>query len=344
MNSQLTTQYIKLENQPSYRQTQLNNAIFKQLVPSINKITTFSKELRTKIEKKHTFPSIKAVTEKISKNRSTIKVLFESLQDNKQFESVLMQHNDGRNTVCVSSQIGCSLACKFCATGSIGFMRNLTFQEIVDQVLYFSRKLNQKDKNVTNIVYMGMGEPFLNPQNVSKSIKILTDPDQFEFGSRRITISTVGIIPAMKKFFSKFPQINLAISLHAATQSKRKQIMPKAAVIQTVSELAKYINSHIKATHRRISLEYIMLNNINDTKSDIDAIDKFFKQINNSAKKLIHINLIAYNDTGSIFTSSSPTKINNFQNNLRKLGINSTIRISMGKDLNAACGMLANKT
>ncbi len=336
--------YIDIQNiaKERFRQKQLDDAIFKQLVGSFDDISNFSKDLREKLKEKIVFPSLLPVKTVESADHSSQKVLLKA-QDAQTIESVLLRHRDGRNTVCVSTQVGCPMACKFCATGSMGFIRNLTYREIVDQVLFFARELAKKDQHVTNIVFMGMGEPFLNPENTEVAVEILIDPEQFGIGSRSITMSTVGIIPAMKTFFTRHPQINLAISLHSARPEIRKQIMPVASKV-SLDDLAQYICEHISSTNRRVTLEYVMLAGINDTRDDVNAIGNFIKKIGLQFRKLIHINLIPFNKTPNCdYIPTSPEVIHKFKEELEKQGINTTTRKSLGQETEAACGMLRGR-
>ncbi len=357
-----------LDSPQPYRQNQLDQAIFQDLAPSINQITTFPKDLREKLSKAIQYPTITPARQTTSKDDSTTKILFECASDGAKFEAVLMRHADGRNTVCVSTQIGCTMGCRFCATGRMGFTRNLTYREIVDQVLHVERDLKnatekeensqpqtnpakkanpdkKSDKYVTNIVYMGMGEPFLNPQNLADSIAILTDPGQFNFGSRRITVSTIGFPTRMKEFFKEFPQINLAISLHSAIPEKRADLMPKAAKAASLKQLAKYVAWHIAETSRRVSLEYILISGVNDAEEDVTALEKFFAQIGHDARKLVHVNLIPFNDiTQTEYKAPTRSEVSDFCAKLKAKNINTTIRVSMGQESGAACGMLAGET
>lgn len=334
-------QYLDISNLKvkNFRQTQLNEAIFKQLVPNIDKIQTFPKELRATISHDLIFPAIREINEIPAKDGSTLKVLFECTDKNT-FEGVLLLHEKKRRTVCVSTQIGCPLGCTFCATGQMGFTRNLTYREIVDQVLYFARLLKKQSEKITNIVFMGMGEPFLNYDNVANSIEILIDPKQFGLGSRHITVSTIGIIKPMRKFFARFPQVNLAISLHSANQSKRENMIPAASETH-IDQIAEYITYQIEKYHRRVSLEYLLISNINDTSEDLQDLTQFFEKIGENAKKLVHINLIPYNIVDGIdYKPSPPQKVKQFKKDLLRKGINTTIRKSLGQQDSAACGML----
>ncbi len=320
-----------------YRQKQLDKAIFDTLVDDFDKVSTFPKDLRETLKKQVKFPSIHEVSKVESSDKSSEKILFKCIDGNT-FESVLLKHRDGRRTVCVSTQIGCPMKCRFCATGQMRFIRNLNYQEIVDQVLFFSRELLKKNEKVSNIVFMGMGEPMLNVDQVKKAVEILTSPEQFALSDRRITISSVGIINGLLEFFERFPQVNLAISLHSADQETRKDIMPIAART-TLNELANFITKYVEKTHRRVSLEYSLIKGVNDKDSDIKKISEFISQIGDKNKKLIHINLIPYNEIpNSNYHKSDNLK--NFSNKLLREGIQVTIRKSLGQNENAACGML----
>lgn len=335
---------IKEITDKSYRQEQLDNGIFKQLANSFFEIQTLPDKLRDQLEDRFKFPTIEPLLTNPDWKQASIKMLFKCKKDNKTFESVLLRHRNQRRTVCLSTQIGCAMKCRFCATGQMGFIRNLSYREIVDQALYFARELLSRDSHITNLVYMGMGEPFLNPDNTTKSISILNDPKQFELGARNITISTVGIIKPMKDFFEKFPQINLAISLHSAIEEKRRQLMPLASKV-SLSELAKYIRYHIERYNRRVSLEYLMLAGVNDQQEDLEALIEFTKNLGSKSRKLIHINLIPFNKiSDNSLASSSPQQIKKFKDKLLDHNIKTTIRKSLGKRKNAACGMLKTDT
>ena len=262
------------------------------------------KEVRNYLKLNVKLSDLELVSERISDKSDTIKVLFK-LEDGNLIESVLMMH-EGRNTVCVSSQSGCPVGCKFCATGAMGFKRNLTAKEIVDQVLYFARKLSAGPENVvvgaglapartgdikiiSNIVFMGMGEPMLNLNNVSRAVEILTDDHMFGLGKRKITVSTSGYIEPLKKFLEQFPHIGLAISLHAPNQELREKLMPNVAKTNTIKELLKVCREYSNQTSRRVSYEYILIEGVNDS----------LKQAKKLAEILydhqFFVNLIPYN-------------------------------------------------
>lgn len=322
---------ISKYNLKKFRQEQVNDAIFKKNINSIDEITTIPKEIREEIKKDFIFPSINTFKE--IKNNEVIKKIFKT-KDEKYFETVLIIHKE-RNTLCVSSQIGCPIGCIFCATGGSGYERNLTHIEIVDQVLQFS-----KNFKISNIVFMGMGEPFLNIENLEKSINILTNPKEFNMSPRKITISTIWIGEKILNFVKTNPQINIAVSLHSAIQNKREKIIPIAKEI-TLNEIEKNLKEYFKICNRRITLEYIVFKNFNDKEEDIKKLVEFIKKIN---QKLIHVNLLKYNKTNNLLEMSEQKDLLEFKKQLEKNHIKTTIRKSMGENINSACGMLKKTT
>lgn len=219
----------KLEEKgiPRYRATQIMHAVCKEGKNAYAEITTLPANLQKELETAVPIFSLKKVRQVHSKDGTTTKTLFE-LHDGLKIEAVLMYFNDGRLTVCISSQAGCQLGCKFCATGTMRFGRNLTYEEIADQVLFYTQELHQKQKRISNIVLMGMGEPFMNYDNVMKALHVINDPEGMNIGARNITISTSGICPGIEKLMNEDLQVNLAVSLHAPNQELRKRIMPVA--------------------------------------------------------------------------------------------------------------------
>lgn len=320
-----------MANQPSYREKQLKEAVFKNLITDWSEATNLPIRLREELAK--TYPlGIKAVDCR-SKDRQTIKSLF-TLDDGKAVEAVLMGSKDGRKTVCVSSQIGCPLGCKFCATGKMGFHRNLEAGEIVQQVLYFSRLV--KPEKITNVVFMGMGEPFLNYDNVLKSIRFMNEKDGFGLGARNFSISTVGIIEGINKLTEEALQINLAISLHAPNDRLRNTIIPSSTRFP-IRKILEATDNYINKKKRKVMLEYMMLRGINDSDEHAIALSKLI------TNPLYMINLIKYNATES-FEPSSSERIKMFRQILERRHINVTQRFSHGEDIDAACGQLAIKS
>ena len=327
--------FIKIHKAPLFRLTQFFQAFYRDFISSFDKLHTWPKTLREELKKEIPFNTITAVSSLKSKDQSTIKVLFKRLSDEKLFESVLMRHEDGRNTVCVSCMIGCPIGCIFCATGKMGFRGNLSGMEIVDQVLYFARSLKTENKSVTNIVFMGMGEPLSNLENVWDSIKIFTDPKMFGMSIRRITISTSGITPYLHKLIERGYKDRLALSLHAPSQELREKIMPIATKFP-LSELLAEFKKFAKITNKRVSYEYILIAGLNDQPKHAHALAGLLDP------HLEHVNLIPYNPVQGVpFKRSEPASIKRFSNILTKCHIPHTIWVTMGDDIKAACGQLA---
>ncbi len=257
------------------------------------------------------------------------------LTDGLKIESVLMKYRDWYSA-CVSVMVGCPLGCKFCATGKMDFKRNLTMEEIAGQVEFWNNFLQEKGR-VSRVVFMGMGEPFLNWENVWNSIKILNKPGKFNIASRHITVSTAGIIPKIYEFTDLKTQVNLAISLHSAFQEKREQLMPIAKEYP-LSELMKSAGHYVGKTDRKIFFEYALMEKFNDTFEDIFQIKKIF------GSKLFYLNVIILNSVDKQFKPSGMGRRETFVRALKKNKIPFTVRRSIGKEINAACGQLATQT
>ncbi|HTY13778.1 MAG TPA: 23S rRNA (adenine(2503)-C(2))-methyltransferase RlmN, partial [Candidatus Omnitrophota bacterium] len=271
-------------------------------------------------------------TKVLNSRDGTKKYLF-TLADGNRIESVLLKDKTGRKTICVSTQAGCPLGCAFCATGESGFSRSLEVSEILGQVYRIA--LNHPE--VSNLVFMGMGEPFLNYDNVIKSIRILISAEGANFGQRKITVSTCGIPDGIKKFAREGLQVRLAISLNSADDRIRSQIMPinDTFPLRRVAEAIRYYIAHTK---RRVTLEYILLEGVNDRRSDAEKLIEFAKQFDSE-----NINLIPFNPTGGAFKPSTLKTAKFFYNILTQHHIVATIRQSKGGDILAACGQLAGK-
>lgn len=321
-----------IKNEPAFRLKQIKKAVYQDLIENWSEATTLSLDLREKLNKKisldingEIFPS---------KDQEAVKALI-TLEGGLKIEAVLMQHKEDRNTVCVSSQIGCPLGCIFCATGKLEFKRNLKAEEIVEQVIFFARHLKKKGKKITNVVYMGMGEPFLNYDNVIESIKILNDKDGFNLGARRMSISTVGITEGIDKLADEGLEVNLAISLHAPNDEIRSRLIPYN-INYPIKKIFKALENYIKKTRRRVMLEYIMIKGENDSDEQAHKLAKLIKGMKNP---LCFVNLIAYNPTG-IFKPSDPQRIKEFKSILEQEHIDVTERHRFGRDVKAACGQL----
>jgi 23S rRNA (adenine2503-C2)-methyltransferase len=319
-----------LKSEPAFRLAQAKKAVFFDLIENWNESTTLSKDLRGKLQKKVSLDIKGEIF--ASKDGRTVKARL-VLEDDLAIETVLMKHSDRRNTICVSSQVGCPLGCLFCVTGTMGFKRNLEVSEIVEQVLFFARYLKKKKEKITNVVFMGMGEPFLNWENVKKTIEILNDDNCFGIGARKISVSTAGITKGIEKLARDFPQINLAISLHAPDDELRSELMPVGKKY-SIAKILKAVDEYIEKTNRKVMFEYVMLKGINDSDEQAKKLSKLLK------KPLYMVNLIAYNPNGR-FESSPAERIKKFKAILEKAGIFATQRYRFGTDIEAACGQLA---
>lgn len=311
-----------------FRARQIHNWIYLKSVSSIEEMTDLSKDFREKLSEIAEVSDAKIKTKQVSED-GTIKYLIE-YPDGNCVETVLMRFDNRANlTACVSSQVGCGCKCSFCATGQRGFIRNLTSTEIIEQVLTIQRDTGLK---VTNVVFMGQGEPLLNLDNVLEALKIFNE--DFQIGARRITISTSGIIPQINKLAELNMQSTLALSLHAPVSEIRKQIMP----IETkypLEELKKALKNYVNKTGRRITIEYLLIKDLTDTIEMAKQTANFLKDIK------CNINLISYNPVGkSKFEKPSNNAVMKFKYILEHSGKKVTIRLERGADIDAACGQL----
>ena len=323
-----------LNFQKSYTGRQLLDWLYQKKIVDLNQISNIQKRELEKFSKQFCLISLKLVNIHQSSKSPTKKFLLKTF-DNAFIEAVLINNQDNTFTLCLSSQVGCSYDCSFCATGKMKYKRNLEVNEIVEQYLLLD---NQCHGKIKNIVFMGMGEPLLNIKNVKKSINILTSKNSLNLSPKKISVSTVGLIAGIKQIMDYSKNINLLISLHSADQLKRDKIMPNLKK-QPLTELKKTIEHYNREKKRKVVIEYIMLKNFNDSLEDAAKLKNFLKKLN--AK----VNLIAYNHIqgGHWDASPSPT-IKLFKNYLMKKKIIVTQRFKKGDDIAAACGQLAVKS
>lgn len=314
-----------------FRARQIHNWIYLKSVKEIDDMTDLSVKFREELKQIATVTDIKIKVKQVSSD-GTIKYLLE-YPDGECVETVLMRFDNRANlTACVSSQIGCAVNCSFCATGKRGFIRNLTYKEILEQVLTIQRDTGLK---VTNIVFMGQGEPLLNLDNVLKAMEIFNE--SFQIGARRITVSTSGIIPQMYKLAENDMQSTLAISLHAPNHTIRKQIMPIENKYD-MSELKKAMKSYVNKTGRRITIEYLLIKDLNDTTESAKELAEYLSDIK------CNINLIPYNPTAkNDYKRPSNNSIQKFKYLLEHSGKKVTVRLERGSDIDAACGQLKGR-
>jgi len=329
-----------LAKEPKYRYAQINKALWQDFVSSWDEVSSLPKILREELNA--TCPlEIKAQIFKAGNGRPGAKALI-TLADGETIETVLIHQKGkgettGRNTICVSSQVGCPLGCTFCATGASGFTRNLTAEEIIEQVIFWARYLCQKNngEKVDNLVFMGMGEPFLNYNQFIKAVKFINNPETLNIGARRLSVSTVGLTEGIKHLAGEKMQINLAISLHAPNDSLRRDLIPVAKKYP-LREVFKAVDNYITKTGRRVMFEYLMIKGVNDGLQQAEELAALMK------KPLYLVNLIPYNETGK-FKPSTRERIDDFKNFLEDHNIPTTVRLSFGGDIDAACGQLKGR-
>ena len=340
-----------LKSEPKYSLEQIKRAVFVDLIENWDEATALPKELSDKLNQECPLDIEAKVFE--SKDKKTIKALI-FLEDGERIEGVLMRYekDKSRNTACVSSQVGCVLGCGFCATGKMGFKRNLSVDEIVKQILFWARWLKnnetlrqaQGENKINNLVFMGMGEPFLNYENVMSAIKILNDQKGFNLGARHFSISTAGIIGGINRLADEPLQINLAISLHAPNDKLRSKLMPINKKYP-IKEILKEVDDYIEKTNRKVMFEYIMINGVNDGEKQAKELAKLMKRplyhIRQAQCKFV--NLIPCNRVGG-FEQSSQARIEKFKKILKSAGVQVNQRHSFGQDIQAACGQLAGSS
>ena len=330
--------------EPSYRAKQLLDWVYRKLAVSRDEMTDLPLSFRQKLAAAVTPHTLTPIREVKAKD-GTVKVLF-SLPDGKTVETALMQFssdgNKHRYTICVSTQVGCPIGCPFCATGQQGFERNLTPGEIIDQVLYFDRRLQDKSngregEKVDNIVFMGMGEPLANYSAVWQAIEMLNAKDGFGLSARSMTVSTAGLIPGIERLSGEKLQVGLAVSLHAPDDKLRNQLVPVNKKYP-LDKLIPACRGYFAQTGRRVSFEYALFDGVNDSIPQAQALADLIRGMN------CHVNLISANSTSAQTLRPSPrSRVLVFQQELKNLGINCTLRQSRGQDIDAGCGQLRSR-
>ncbi len=339
MNPSAIQQFIADQQQPSYRAQQAIDAIIRNGVHSWDAVSTWSKQLRDAAEVQMPLWSVTEKKVLASSSKVAYKALL-ATNDNNPVETVLMEPKPGHWTTCISSQVGCGMGCSFCATGKMGLIRNLTAEEITDQVLFWIHYMKEHhiEGHINNIVYMGMGEPFANLNNVEESMRMLTDPQLFNFGDRHIAVSTSGLVPGILRFGKNWPQVHLALSLHVANDTERTAMMPVNKSFN-IKKLQEALKTYFTLSNRKVFLEYILLNSQNDTPRHAKELAAFIRGI--GKPHLLHVNLIVYNKTDSPYEETPRERAAAFKEQLHAEGIHATIRKNLGRDIQGACGQLA---
>ncbi len=325
--------------EPAFRSRQVADAAWRSAAADWEDVTTLTRPLRASLGERLRFDTVAATTIRVADGGTTEKALH-GLSDGRLVESVLIHYPAGadrreRNTLCISSQAGCAVGCPFCATGELGFERDLEVAEIVDQARHARRRMTAGGRHLSNVVFMGMGEPLLNLDAVLDAAAALTDPARFGLGARHITISTAGVVPGIQRLAWLRPQWTLAISLHAARDPLRDLLVPLNRR-WPVADVVAAARAYGEATGRRVSYEYVMIDGINDTFADADAVVQFLRGSG------AHVNCIPMNPVAHTpWRASAPARISAFADRLRAGGLGVTVRRNRGQEVGAACGQLA---
>jgi len=333
MSEQDITALLAEWGQPTYRARQVIEWLYKHKARTIDEMTTLPKELRDELAEHTRLGVLEPVSEIFSTDAQTVKRLFR-LPDGQLIESVLMDYESGRRTACISTQAGCAMGCVFCATGQMGFARNLSSGEIVEQALWFARELEGNGERLSNVVLMGMGEPLHNYDNTLRAIRTLTAGDGVGIGQRHITMSTVGLVPAIMRFADEGLQATLAVSLHAATDEERSKLLPINRRYP-LAELLDAVRYYLEKTGRRVTFEWALIRGENDTIEQARRLGQLLHGL------LCHVNMIPLNPTGGYGGApSDPERVAAFQTELSQWGVTSTVRVRRGIDIQAGCGQL----
>jgi 23S rRNA (adenine2503-C2)-methyltransferase len=329
------TETLERWGEPAYRARQIWQGLHRQLWDNPEQFTSLPRSLRDKLGESFSFSHLWTETMLDSTDGETRKTLFR-LPDRQPLEAVLMRYAK-RRTLCISTQAGCAMGCVFCATGQMGFRRNLSSGEIVEQVLFYARLLAEQGERVTNVVVMGMGEPFHNYEATLAAIERLSHPEGYNLGARRFTISTVGLVPMIRRFTKERRQVNLAISLHAADDELRSSMLPvnrKYPLEQLMAACRDYVDQ----THRRLTFEWALIREVNDTPEQARKLSRLL------AGLICHVNVIPLNPTAQYDGQATTLeRARAFQAILEDNGIPCTIRLRRGIDIQAGCGQLAGK-
>lgn len=326
-------------NQPRYRADQILHALYHESPKDLNDLRQLPAEMRQELAAMgYTLGSATETHRVVSEDGDTTKILLQ-LKDGTLIEAVLIQYQSDkpnghpRSTICVSTQVGCAMKCVFCATGQMGFERNIRAEEIVAQIIHFATMLKQRNQHVTNIVFMGMGEPLANYDETIRAVRLLTHPKGFGIGQRSITISTIGIISGIDKLAEEDLQIGLAISLHAPNDSMRKWLVPTASP-NSVEEIIAAGRRYFKKTGRRVTFEYALIDGVNDS---VETAEELAWLLRGNGS---HVNLIPVNPTAGDFERPSTGRVLRFEEILYDSGVNCTVRVEKGVEISAACGQL----
>ncbi len=317
-----------------HRMKLFRNVLFKHFGSRDDALDVLPEQVRYRFGQDIGFQTLELAARRDSVMDGASKLIFKTA-DGHHIESVVLRPKTGRIALCISSQVGCACSCSFCATGQMGFSRNLTTAEILDQVMLANRMLKPEGRTVRNVVFMGMGEPFLNLENLFQSLRILCSTDFFNYSGSRLMVSTVGIPSAMKFFTEAFPDVKLALSLHSARQEVRESLMPQARSCSLESLHESLVDASAKG---KVMVEYLMLEGVNDEEEDFRALEAYLLNLP------VHINIITFNEfEGCDLCGSALEKRSAFADRLKAAGFHTTLRYSLGADIAAACGQLVQQ-
>jgi 23S rRNA (adenine2503-C2)-methyltransferase len=333
--------WLKENGHPAFRLRQIMDAVYKKGAAEFSEMTELPEPLRNAIKDKFRILAIEPETILESKAGDAVKASF-WLKDKNKVESVLLNLFPGKWSLCISTQVGCPVQCVFCATGRRGLKRNLSPDEIVSQYLFWANylKKNRPGEKIGGVVYMGMGEPFLNYDSVAESLKVLTDPGLIGLGDRHISVSTVGHVPGIRRFAKEFPQVNLAVSLHTVDNELRSRLVPLNDKYP-LEQISKALKDYIYSTKRKVFIEYVMLAGVNDSPTQARKLSEWLKTV--ASIKYFTVNIIPYNSTAFDYRAPDKGRVEAFTNILTLTRVSSTVRKSLGADIVGACGQLADK-
>lgn len=321
-----------------FRLEQVRLAVFREALSSYEGMEVLPEELRRDLEREAPILSLSLRRLEVSGDRRAHKAVL-ALAGGSLVETVLLRPSPRRWTACISCQVGCAIGCTFCATGLMGLKGNLTPEQIADQVLFWRQYMRREGLagRLDNVVYMGMGEPFAAYESVAQSLKLLMDPRQFGMGARHISVSTSGLAPQIERFAKDFPQVNLALSLHAADDKLRSRLVPVNKAYP-LPRLAAALKNYLSATSRKVFLEYVLLRGENDGLADAEKLIRYVKSI--GPPERLHVNLIVFNETRTRHRAAPEEEARGFQKRLREGGLRVTLRQNLGRDIEGACGQL----
>jgi 23S rRNA (adenine(2503)-C(2))-methyltransferase len=329
---------LKDLGQPGYRWDQVRKAVYEQAAASYDAISVLPPDVRRALAERAPILSLTERRVDVASDGRAHKALLD-LHDGKTVETVLLRPSPTRWTTCISSQVGCAVACTFCATGLMGLTRSLTPEEIADQVLFWRQYMKRKslDGRLDNVVYMGMGEPFACYDQVAESLRVLIDQKRLALGARHISVSTSGVSTKILQFGRDFPQVNLALSLHAANDELRARLVPMNKAYP-LAKLAEALKTYLTETNRKVFFEYVLLKGENDRKSDAEELARWLGGLGPSA--LLHVNLIVFNQTDTPHKPTDESDARRFQDLIMAAGFKATVRQNLGRDIDGACGQL----